>query len=195
MAALVVLTGAAGIVWQAFPGKEPRLEAAPATSSESESTAARVTVIKPRPSGIPRVTDQPASFHAYESVELYAMISGYLKTQSVDIGSRIKKGDVLAVIDAPREAKALEESAAMLEQAKARVGQAKARVEAMIAERDASVAGIGQAESDVDRLVARRQLVDRPRMRHLAGIPRPCGHVDITGAPSYLSRVAASRTL
>lgn len=158
MAALVVLTGAAGIAWQAFPGKETRLEAAPANSSEPESTAARVTVIKPRPSGIPRVTDQPASFHAFESVELYAMVSGYLKTQAVDIGSRIKKGDVLAVIDAPREAKAEEEAAAMLEQAKARVGQAKARVDAMIAERQAADAAVGQAESDVDRVVARHRL-------------------------------------
>jgi RND family efflux transporter MFP subunit len=161
MAALVVLISAVGIAWQAFPGKETRLEAAPASSSEPESTAARVTVIKPRPSGIPRVTDQPASFHAFESVELYAMVSGYLKTQAVDIGSRIKKGDVLAVIDAPREAKAEEEAAAMLEQAKARVGQAKARVDAMIAERKAADAAVGQAESDVDRVVARHRLAKK----------------------------------
>lgn len=165
MAALVVATGAAGIIWQAFPGKETRLEAAPATASEPESTVAKVTVIKPRPSGIPRVTDQPASFHAYESVELYAMVSGYLKTQAVDIGSRIKKGDVLAVIDAPREAKAEEEAAAMLAQAKARVGQAKALVDAMIAEREAADAAMGQAKSDVDRVVARHQLAEKSYAR------------------------------
>jgi multidrug resistance efflux pump len=111
------------------------------------------------------VTDQPATFHAFESVDLYAMVSGYLKSQAVDIGSRIKKGEVLAIIDAPREAKAFEEASAMLEQSMAHVGQAKARVDAAIAERDAARAAIAQAESDVDRLVARRQLAEKSFQR------------------------------
>lgn len=159
--ALIGLIGAAATAWQAAPGKKTRLEAAPAPVEESISDAPRVTVIQPRPSGIPRMTDQPATFHAFESVELFAMISGYLKTQAVDIGSRIKTGDVLAVIDAPREVKAQEEAAALLEQAKAQVGQAEAQVESMIAERKTADAAMEQAESDVDRVIARRRLAEK----------------------------------
>ena len=71
-----------------------------------EAAVASVDVVRPKPGGIQRTIQQPASIHAFESVDLYAMISGYLKTQRVDIGSRIKKGEVLAEINVPRDAKA-----------------------------------------------------------------------------------------
>ena len=52
------------------------------------------------------------------------MVSGYLKTQDVDIGSRIKKGQVLAEINVPRDAKAVEEAVSLVEQARAQIVQA-----------------------------------------------------------------------
>src|SRR5262245_56749822 len=63
----------------------------------------QVDVIKPRQGGIPRMTVQPGSVYAFETVDLYAMVSGYLKFQEVDIGSRVRKGQVVAEIDVPRE--------------------------------------------------------------------------------------------
>lgn len=65
----------------------------------------RVDVVRPTEGGMRRTSVQPGTVIGYESVDLYAMVSGYLKQQTVDIGSRISKGDTLAVIDAPREAK------------------------------------------------------------------------------------------
>ena len=70
-----------------------------------------------------RTTVQPGTVIGFESVDLYAMVSGYLKEQAVDIGSRIRKGQVLAEIDAPREAKALEEAATLVEEAKAKTAR------------------------------------------------------------------------
>ena len=76
--------------------------------------------------------------HAFESVDLYAMISGYLKSQAVDIGSRIKKGEVLAEINVPRDAKAHEEAAALVAQAKAQIDQAEGRIKMAQAQRGAA---------------------------------------------------------
>jgi HlyD family secretion protein len=126
---------------------------------------ARVEIVKPTMGGMRRTTVQPGTVIGFESVELYAMVSGYLKEQSVDIGSRIRKGQVLAVIDAPREARAQDESAAVVEEAKARVAQADARIKTMQGERDAADAGVKEAESDVDRLVAGRELAQKQLVR------------------------------
>ena len=106
------------------------------------------------------MTVQPGSVHSFESVELYAMVSGYLRSQGVDIGSRVKKGEVLAEIDVPREIQSAEEATALLEQARAQALQMDAKVKAMEAERDTASATIAQTESDVDRLVANLRLAE-----------------------------------
>jgi HlyD family secretion protein len=125
----------------------------------------RVEIVRPAKGGMRRTTVQPGTVIGFESVDLYAMVSGYLKEQSVDIGSRIRKGQVLAVIDAPREAKALEESASQVEEAKAKMALAQARIKTMEGERDAADAGVKQAESDIDRLVATRELAQKQLAR------------------------------
>jgi HlyD family secretion protein len=155
----VVVTG--GVLWlatsQMVRGKGGRREKVEA----AVDPAPTVEVIHPQRGGIPRQTIQPGSLLAFESVDLFAMVSGYLKSQVVDIGSHIKKGEVLAEIDAPREAKAVDAAASLLEQSKAQTLQAAARVKAMEAERDAAKAAVEQAKSDINRLVAARDYAQK----------------------------------
>ncbi len=125
----------------------------------------RVEVTRPAVGGMRRTSVQPGSVVGYESVELFAMVSGYLKTQAVDIGSRIRKDQVLAVIDAPREARALDEAAALVEASKAQTAQAEARIKTMESERDAASATVKQSESDIDRLVAAREYAQKQLTR------------------------------
>ena len=122
-------------------------------------------MIAPKANGIKRVTVQPGSVHSIESVELYAMVSGYLKTQDVDIGSRVKKGEVLAVIDVPREENSVSEASALLGQAKVRALQAEAKVKAMEADRNTAEAAVAQAEADIGRLVANLKLAKAQYLR------------------------------
>jgi HlyD family secretion protein len=132
---------------------------------KTEQPLPSVTVVKPRTGGIPQTVQQPAVMHAFESVDLYAMVSGYLKSQTVDIGSRVKKNEVLAELNVPRDAKASEEAAALLAQAKAQVVQADARIKMAQAQRGAAEAAISVAEADLDRLVARRVFADKQYAR------------------------------
>jgi HlyD family secretion protein len=60
-----------------------------------------VKVVKPQQGGLERLATQAAYVEPFEQVEIYAQVAGLLKNQNVDIGDRVKKGQLLAEIDAP----------------------------------------------------------------------------------------------
>jgi RND family efflux transporter MFP subunit len=64
----------------------------------------------------------PAGIRAFQEATLYARTSGYLKRWYVDMGDRVRAGQVLAEIEAP-------ESDRELEEAKAKVAQVSASLE------------------------------------------------------------------
>ena len=152
-------------IWLTRRGAHSREIAAGSEPAAREVAAPTVEVVRPKLGGIERTIQQPASLHAFETVNLYAMVSGYLKTQSVNIGSRIKKGEVLAEINVPRDAKMVEEAVALVEQARAHIAQAEVQIQVAEAERDAVEAAARQAESDVDRLKAARVLAEKQLAR------------------------------
>ncbi|MCT1532806.1 efflux RND transporter periplasmic adaptor subunit [Sphingobacterium daejeonense] len=43
----------------------------------------------------------PAELHPYESVDVYAKIKGFVRRINVDVGDRVKQGQILAVLEAP----------------------------------------------------------------------------------------------
>jgi RND family efflux transporter MFP subunit len=158
-------------IWLTRGGAHSRQTIA-AAEAPKEPSLSTVQVIRPTSGGIQRTIQQPASIHAFEVVDLYAMVSGYLKAQSVDIGSRITRGQVLAEIDVPRDAKAVEEAASLVQQARARLAQAEAMIDVAEAESQAARATANQAASDVDRLKAERVFAEK----QLARINELVGH-------------------
>jgi HlyD family secretion protein len=114
----------------------------------SQPTRSVVVVVVVRPQkGMDYEVEQPGSVHAYQTVQLHANVSGFLKTQSVDIGDRVKKGQVLAVIAVPELDKQLQRNGASLEQTRARVKQMEARVSSAQADHEAARAAIVQADA------------------------------------------------
>jgi RND family efflux transporter MFP subunit len=118
----------------------------PKVTSE-RSQESRIETIHPKKMTAERTTTQPGSIYAFESVQLYPGVTGYLKTLHVDIGDRIKKGQVLAKVDVPELEKQVERCASTIDQANARVIQMKARVVSAKAELDAVKASVPQAEA------------------------------------------------
>jgi RND family efflux transporter MFP subunit len=126
----------------------PPAEASPPEGpSAAPAGEASVEVVYPRKGDMDRTTTQPGSVQAFESVDLYAGVSGYLKTQAVDYGSRVKKGDVLATVDVPDLDKQVERDRAGLDQARARVRVAKAQVTSARADLEAAKAAVTEAEA------------------------------------------------
>ena len=60
--------------------------------------------------------------------QVFSASSGFLKSQAVDIGDRVKKGDVLAVINAPLAEIEVKQAAAAVQLAKGQVQEAKANL-------------------------------------------------------------------
>jgi RND family efflux transporter MFP subunit len=91
---------------------------------------------------------------SYESVRLFAKVPGYLKKQNVDIGSRVHRDDVLAVIDIPELETQLKREQAAVDRAAAREKQMTARIESAKADQTAKAAGVKQADANLKSMGA-----------------------------------------
>src|SRR5438094_5316338 len=63
--------------------------------------ATPVQTIRPKRGEIVRKVTLPGNVMAYQEATLYAKVTGYLKTINVDKGDGVKKGELLAEIEAP----------------------------------------------------------------------------------------------
>ncbi len=133
--------------------------------SDSESTP-RIEVVHPKHGGLIRTSSQTGSLHAFESADLYAKISGYLKILNVDIGDQVKEGQLLAAIDVPEILKQAEHDKAAVEQAKAMVKQAMAKIETAQAELKASQAVVRKDQAEVERFAASRRFHEKEVTRY-----------------------------
>jgi len=125
-----------------------------AEPASTKSVGVRVEIVSPTKGGLTRRTSQPGSAHSFESADLYAKVSGFLKIQQVDIGSRVKKGDMLAELDVPELVEDAEGVTAAYQQAVAEVTQAEARVDNAVADHLAAQARVAQAKADAERFDA-----------------------------------------
>jgi len=138
---------------------------------EKHSAGLPVEVAHPHQGGIERTTTQAGSVHAFEYASLYAKVSGYLKVQNVDIGDRVKIGQLLAVIEDPEVDKAVEQNQASLDQTKAKVKVAEAKIRSAQAAKDASEALVKQAETMVVAKTSNEHL-QRKQLVRITGLVR-----------------------
>jgi RND family efflux transporter MFP subunit len=68
--------------------------------------------------------DRAGVFRPYQEINLYAKVSGYVKRINVDIGDRVKKGQLLAVLEVPELVAEMEHSKAAVARSQADVKRA-----------------------------------------------------------------------
>jgi multidrug efflux pump subunit AcrA (membrane-fusion protein) len=78
---------------------------------------------------VPRTIELPGNMAAFDTATLFARATGYISVRNVDIGSKVHKGDVLAVIAAPELDRQLDQAKAQLVQLQAAVEQAQANAD------------------------------------------------------------------
>ncbi|HVU58308.1 MAG TPA: efflux RND transporter periplasmic adaptor subunit [Puia sp.] len=72
-----------------------------------------------------KTVELPAELLPYQRAELYAKVQGFVRTMKVDIGARVRKGQTLAIIEAPEIDTRLEEMQATLQAARAKYASSK----------------------------------------------------------------------
>ncbi|WP_446744922.1 efflux RND transporter periplasmic adaptor subunit [Silvibacterium acidisoli] len=120
---LVVLVVA---VILAVTGIIPRLRARTKLDTETNALAApNVQVAEPSKGKASEELILPGTAQAYTDAGLYARTDGYLKKWYFDIGSHVKEGQLIAVIDSPEIDQELAQAKAELATAQATAGYAK----------------------------------------------------------------------
>jgi RND family efflux transporter MFP subunit len=145
-------------------GKSGRQEAAPPAAP----TASVVRTAKPQPSAQSASLRLPAIAEPYASVLVYARINGFLAEQRADLGDRVKRGQVLAVIDAPEVEREYDRARAALAQAEARLELSRRnleRTETLVAQKFLSEAALDERRADA-------QVADADRRAAQAEIAR-----------------------
>ncbi len=114
--------------------------------------AMRVEVVTAKALQSDQALALPGVARALEETKIYPRVSGYVRRWLVDIGDKVKEGQLLAEIDTP-------ELDAQLAQARAQLAQAKAAVKQAIAQRDYSKQSSTRYETLQDqKLVAKAQV-------------------------------------
>ncbi len=101
-------------------GIATRLQTRSALAREAESVAVPIVqVVRPASAAAADSLVLPANVQAFADAPIYARTNGYLRRRLVDIGSRVKKGQLLAEIDTPEVAQQIAQAEAGLATAQA----------------------------------------------------------------------------
>src|SRR5262245_42026320 len=90
--------------------------------------------------GVDRRVKLPGEFRPYLAVPIHAKVTGFVDKVEVDLGSDVKKGQVLAVVVAP--------------EMEAQIAEAQSKVQAVQLQRSEAEAKLAAAQSTYDRLKA-----------------------------------------
>jgi RND family efflux transporter MFP subunit len=97
-------------------------------ASESASRSRRVNVVAVLRSSTDAATTLPGNIQAIEETPIYARADGYVRRRLVDIGDRVRPGQLLAEIQTPELDQEIRQARAAIEQSRAAALQARAAV-------------------------------------------------------------------
>jgi RND family efflux transporter MFP subunit len=122
-AALLLLVGSLGFgAWRHYQGGL----AVAATTQQIETAVPAVHVAAVRASDSKITVSLPATTTAFEAANIFARTNGYIEKRYVDIGDRVKAGDLLADIVAPELDHQIAQAQATLAQNQATLQQTQA---------------------------------------------------------------------
>lgn len=156
---LLLLAGGLGIGgWRHYEAERD----VAAVAEQARTNIPEVRVATVRPSGDLMKVTLPATTTAFEAANIFARTSGYVEKRYVDIGDRVKKGDLLAEITAPELDQQIAQAQATLAQSRAALQQAQASRELadVTNSRDSNLVKQGwltAQQGDNDRLTLRAQ--------------------------------------
>jgi RND family efflux transporter MFP subunit len=102
-------------------------------------------------------------FQPYQEVDLHAKVSGYIRRISVDIGDRVRQGQVLAVLEVPELQDQLQGAQAEVRHSQSEIGRAQSEVvssESTYSALHAAYTRLAEAAKQKPGLIAEQELDD-----------------------------------
>jgi RND family efflux transporter MFP subunit len=157
----VVLTLTCGLAFGAR-GYTTRQDEVAATAAHDRDLVPSVRVATVKASGDESIVTLPATTSAFAAANIFARASGYIDKRNVDIGDRVKAGQLLAQITAPELDHQIAQAQATLAQNQAALHQAQATMELanVTNQRDTPLVKDGwvtKQQGDTDRLTLQAQ--------------------------------------
>jgi hypothetical protein len=153
-------------------------------SYKSVSKPPTVQLIQPQTRTIVRTVGQPSFIEAYERTSVYPKLTGYIEKWNVDIGDKVKKGDVLATLFVPELVEDFGTKRATVKLDEERTKLAHKVVEVTDADVKAAVASLAEAKGRSSR---------NSRPRSIAGKWRSSGSSTRCTGASSIPRSSSSR--
>lgn len=144
----------------------------PEVSFRTVTEPPSVRLIRPPARKIVRVVGQPSFIESYERTSIYPKMTAYIEKWVVDIGDRVKKGDLLATLFVPEIVEDFGTKNATVKLDSERIELAKTMVEVADANVLAAAARLAEAKSilgkyqaEVDRWDSEVKRLDRESVR------------------------------
>jgi RND family efflux transporter MFP subunit len=169
---LVVLSLVLGLALAGYYlGYLPRQHRELALAAESKSDGQALPVVTVAP--VTRSANNsslvlPGNIQAVTESPVLARASGYIKSRSVDIGDRVKEGQVLAEIEAPELDQQIRQAQAAIEQARSTIEQTQAALQQGQSNEALAKVTADREQRLFDRNVVSRQDNDTAQMQYAA---------------------------
>jgi RND family efflux transporter MFP subunit len=158
---LVALGLGAGIFYELKErkGLQQALTAA-ATTETTDAATPSVTVSRLRVAPSDATVDIPGQTAALQETPMYTRTDGYIRQRNVEIGQKVKKGDLLVEIDTPDLDQQIAQARATLAQSKAALAQFQANAQALDSTWKLAQLTAGRTKSLFEQGVLARQDTD-----------------------------------
>jgi RND family efflux transporter MFP subunit len=100
-----------------------------AAAERTESPTPTVAVARVTRGDIAQSLTIAAEFRPFQEIEVHAKVAGYLKSISVDVGDRVRSGELLAVLEIPELQEEIKQDAAAVKRANEEINRAQADLE------------------------------------------------------------------
>lgn len=165
------------VIIAAVYGIVTRMQSEKKLQRQAEAGAVIVSAQTPILQSSEEVLTLPGDVQAFADAPIYARTGGYLKNWKVDIGTRVKKGQLLAEIDAPEVDQQLLQAEADLATANANAKLARSTAERWLELRKSDAVSQQEADEKVGDAAAKEALRDSAhanaaRLRELQGFKR-----------------------
>src|SRR5580704_15807167 len=133
------------------------------STTASADAAPRAAVVKVRRAPLSNTLSIAGEFLPYQEVELHAKVAGYIRNINVDIGDRVRTGQVLAVLEIPELSAELEGANAGVRHSREEITRAQNEVSRAEADHDAlhaAASRLKQASEARPGLIAEQELDD-----------------------------------